>query len=292
MNTTKVTLSIVNNSAYSYIPEIRKIEVKSHKRIIISVIDPDDGVKVIDFDFSALQDGIDTKSNRDGYAGNMYQVTAYDSGVTNFLVCGYASFNFNQIYEITSYPSFPYLAEGETEISDTITVKFDWLPSIQTDSEIKNKLILKWKNRIGNAANTFSPEHIGEFDLTSQAYYNTRDFFKGWLGAAWHAIKNYELGTGIETPEQIESLVNICEDEIQHGAKHWHYLASQTTAHITAWADRFSDYKLYTINEDTGMPDSNWREDENLDSFTPTEFAHILNICYQQAQAYSVGVGE
>ena len=282
MKKTRVVIDFLQD-----MPVLKKLEVRDHKRLVATV--GGDEPRVIDFNFSNIIDGAETFSRY--YSDNLYRVTAYDSGLTEFYcVFGLPLVKNDKVdVVIESFPNFAYVGYGETSDPDTITEAPDWLPSALTTSEIKSMSVSDWKERLGKLADTYAHDiSLLVCDTTEVAWTNTRDHFQSWLGAAWREVERYEMDAADKLHKsKINDLVDLCEVEIGHGAKHWHY---HTKANVDVWKEKLEAFELWTTNDDNGTPGTNWRASEELEGFTETEFKDILTTYYEKSQAYSVGV--
>lgn len=282
MKRTRVVIDFLPN-----VPVLKKLEVREQKRVVASV--EGDAARVIDFNFSHLADGAET-FNR-AYSDNVYRVTAYASGLIEFYFVFGLPLVKNERVEVVleSFPDFAYIGYGESATADTVTEVPAWLPSALTASEVKALAVADWKERLGNLADTYAHDmSLLVCDTSESAWTNTRDHFQSWLGAAWREVERYETDHEEKLHKlKIVDLVETCEVEVGHGAKHWHY---HTKGNAAVWLEKLAAFQLWSTNDVDGLPASDWRASAALGGFTAAEFTEILTTYYEKSQAYSVGV--
>lgn len=121
-------------------PLISKIEVRAAKRIVVTYT-LNGTTEVVDLNFSNLTDGADTFPAPGGQHVNaLQQVTAKSDDtimqLVNFLPVD-TEIPAEQTTTHESYPAYPYLADGETETPETITITPSWLPQPASESVLK-----------------------------------------------------------------------------------------------------------------------------------------------------------
>lgn len=270
---------------------VNKIEVRDRKRVIITRVV--DGVEEhLDIDCSSLIDGADGFEPPGGYATNsLHQFTPYLDGTAEFNIVSYypteadvPSIDFSKTVE--TYPSYAWLADGESETQETTLTTPTWLP---TAAEQKATNIANWKARIGATADRFDISTIDVSDVSAAEYTNAHDHGRFWLGATWNEVEKAENeDSDVLGDDVINAMIATCESELEDGVKKWFYAAS-TDENKAAWTTKLAANELWTTGDD-GAPDKDYRSANGLSAYTQSDFDLFIDTSYVKAQAYGVGV--
>ena len=281
----RYVIAILPKSENPDIPVGQKIYVDAEKRLIIKTED-----NVFNFDFRNA-DVPAHEQSPNGYSDIVYRWNI-DTDTATFYIA--LTQNTTDVLDTTqesdvTYPAYLWLAEGETETTETPTITPDWLPTAATETEIKAGKVAAWKDRIAKAADTFDVAHIGENSQNTDAWKNTIKFFESWIGGAWYEVELFvEDPDGALTETQIEEVITLCEQQVAIGAKKFFY-ENNVVATRQAWKAKFTAYEIWTVGDDF-LPDADWFADTIELTRSQSDWDELIDQMYPKAQAHSVGV--
>ena len=133
-------INFAGSARLSGVPVIKKVETRTASRVVVK--SELDGTETItDFDLSNTPQQVGYALQR-AYTDILYNVDVGSDKQLNVFLAGQVSGAVPDpvIQEITTFPSYPYLAAGETETQETPDTTPTWLPTAETTSEAKSRI--------------------------------------------------------------------------------------------------------------------------------------------------------
>lgn len=171
------------------VPTIKKIYIKEENRLILKRVNPDTLVdEIIDFDYrDTLVDGVYSVGTN--YSENVYQVVVENDKTLMYITGNILA---NEIVpnsvntEITNFTNitYIYLAPGETEIEEPITIIPDFLPKNISYEEKQERAIYAIENVWRKQKQQWMREAVGYSDLNPDIVKHA----SYWLKAADQAL--------------------------------------------------------------------------------------------------------
>lgn len=126
----RLHINFAGSARLSGVPVLKKVEARTASRVVVTS-DLDGTETVTDIDLSNTPEKVGTVLQRP-YSDILYNADVGSDQQLNVFLAGQVSGVVPDpvIQEITTFPSYPYLADGETETQDTITDTPSWLPSV------------------------------------------------------------------------------------------------------------------------------------------------------------------
>lgn len=126
----RLHINFAGSDRLSGVPVLKKVEARTASRVVVTS-DLDGTETVRDIDLSNTPEKVGTVLQRP-YSDILYNADVGSDKQLNVFLAGQVSGVVPDpvIQEMTTFPSYPYLADGETQTQDTITDTPSWLPSV------------------------------------------------------------------------------------------------------------------------------------------------------------------